>query len=283
MVNYDMLIISGLSGAGKSSAIKVLEDIGYNPIDNVPLEVVERIMEIFYAAENKVSKIAFIIDSRSKDHKLAFNMIMMLKNRYNAKLIFMDANKETLIRRYQETRRIHPQGNDLVNAINTEKTLMADIKDIADYIFVSDGKTVHELADELKKFCGKDLWILLITLQSFGFKHGIPSESDLLFDIRFLKNPYFVDDLKELNGTNNKVVDYIKTDPNYQVMLNKIEDLLTFLIPLYLKESKRYLNISIGCTGGKHRSVAMIEDLADILTTSTSNIELNIKHRNIFT
>ena len=278
----DMIVISGLSGAGKSSAIKVIEDIGYNTIDNVPLEVVEGVANIFYATGKPITKIALVIDSRSKDSSLAFTTIKMLKDRYNAKLIFMDALPETIIKRYKETRHTHPQGKDLLVAINDEIEIMSDIKSIADYIYISDNKSVHELAFELKNFCDKDSSLLLsLSVQSFGFKYGVPIESDLIFDVRFLKNPYFDPELKKFNGRDKVIDDFIVTDKNYQLFLDKLVDMLRFLLPLYIDEGKKYLNISIGCTGGKHRSVMIVENLAKKISDMNLKIDTMIKHRDI--
>ncbi len=275
MKNISIVIISGLSGAGKSNVAKVLEDLGYNTIDNIPLQVVERIVEIFYSIDTDGNKLAFVIDSRAKDSILAYDTIKMLKDKYNAILLFLDASVETLVKRYKETRRRHPQGDDIVEAIKKEINIMSDIKDIADIVFNSDGKNIHELAKEIQSYF-KDIVTddLKIFVESFGFKYGVPTEADLMFDVRFLRNPYFVEILRNKTGLEKDVNQYVKEDVSYNDFFSKIKDLLLMLIPLYAKEGKKYLTIAIGCTGGKHRSVTVAEDLSKSLNCS-------VKHRDI--
>lgn len=275
MKNISLIIISGLSGAGKSNTAKVLEDLGYNTIDNIPLQVVEKIVEIFYSLDSDGSKIAFVIDSRSKDSILAYDTIKMLKDKYNATLLFLNASVDTLVKRYKETRRRHPQGDDIVEAIKKEIVIMSDIKDIADIVFNSDGKNIHELAREIQSYF-KDVVQddLKIIVESFGFKYGVPTEADLMFDVRFLRNPYFDESLKYKTGLDNSVNSYVKDDNNYNEFISKIKELFTMLIPLYAREGKKYLTIAIGCTGGKHRSVTVAEDLSKILNCV-------VKHRDI--
>lgn len=281
MADRSIVIISGLSGAGKSNAAKVLEDMGYNTIDNMPLQVVEKIVELLYGLDKGASKVAFVIDSRSKDSRLAYDTILMLKEKYNANLLFMDASHETLVKRYKETRRKHPQGDDIVDAIKTEIELMADIKDIADIVFNSDGKSVHDLAREIQVFF-KDYASsgLKIIIQSFGFKYGVPSEADMMFDARFLRNPFFDEQLKYLTGLNGEVKAYVRKDENYDEFVKKIKELILMLIPLYTGEGKKYFIVCVGCTGGKHRSVTVAEDLAVILSDGGKQ-NIRVKHRDI--
>ena len=281
MTDLSIIIISGLSGAGKSNAAKVLEDMGYNTVDNMPLQAVEKIVEIFYSIDSPSSKVAFVIDSRSKDSRLAYNTILMLKEKYNACLLFMDASLDTLVKRYKETRRKHPQGDDIIEAINTEITIMGDIKNIADIVFNSDGKNVHQLSKEIQDYF-QDFAAtgLKIIIQSFGFKYGIPTETDMMFDVRFLRNPFFVESLKHKTGLDNEVSKYVQQDEAYEEFIAKIKSLISMLIPLYIREGKKYLIISIGCTGGKHRSVTVAEDLSAIFTESGKN-SVKVKHRDI--
>lgn len=275
MNNLSIVIISGLSGAGKSNAAKVLEDLGYNTIDNIPLQVVEKVVELCYSCDIVGSKVAFVIDSRAKDSTLVYDTIKMLKEKYSAVLLFMDASSETLLKRYKETRRKHPQGGNLVEAIKRETVLMASIKDIADIVFASDGKNVHELADEIQNyFKNYASGGLSVVVESFGFKHGVPTEADLMFDVRFLRNPHFVESLRCKTGLNKDVKDYVEADDNYAVFMEKLKDLLSMLIRFYAKEGKKYLTIAIGCTGGRHRSVAVAESLADFL-------KCPVRHRDI--
>ena len=275
MNSFSIVIVSGLSGAGKSNASKVLEDLGYNTIDNIPLQVVEKIAELFYSINTEGSKVAFVIDSRSKDSNLAYNTIKMLKDKYGAVLLFMEASSETLVKRYKETRRKHPQGDDLIEAINIERTLMSEIKNIADIVFNSDGKNIHELSLEIQSYFNDNTpGELKVFIESFGFKYGVPSEADLMFDVRFLRNPYFVESLRLKTGLDSEVRNYVMQDSSYKPFTEKLKDMLSMLIPLYTREGKKYLTIAIGCTGGKHRSVTVAEDLG-------SYLECSVKHRDI--
>ncbi len=281
MNNLSILIISGLSGAGKTTVANVLEDIGYDKIDNMPLQVIEKIIDLLYTTEAKMSKVAFVIDSRAKDRALVSKTIALIKEKYNATLLFVEASEATLVKRYKETRRKHPRGDDIVEAIKDEMALMSDVKDMADIVFNSDQRSVHELTREVQDYF-KDVSTqgLFITVQSFGFKYGVPVDPDIMFDVRFLRNPFFVEGLKEKTGLDSEVDAYVKGDENYDIFLQQLCNILLTLIPLYKKENKKYLNIAIGCTGGKHRSVSMVESIAQVLA-SKSQAFVRTKHRDI--
>lgn len=279
MSSLSLVIITGLSGAGKSHAAKVLEDLGYYTLDNIPLQIIDKIVELFYGLNKDIAKIAFVIDSRAKDSTLVYRSIRMLKEKYNAVSIFMDASVETLVKRYKETRRVHPLGSELIDAISQEITLMSDIKEISDIVLNTDNKNIHELSREIRNIFNYSVGELIVTVQSFGFKYGVPSDADLMFDVRFLRNPHFDDGLRTMTGLNDEVKEYVKEDSSYFVFFNKLYDMINMLLPLYKSEGKRYLNISIGCTGGRHRSVTVAEDLIELL--KKDNINIIVKHRDI--
>ncbi|MGN1029370.1 MAG: RNase adapter RapZ, partial [Bacilli bacterium] len=279
MNNLSIVIITGLSGAGKSHTAKVFEDLGYYTIDNVPLPILEKVVELFYSLDNGITKVAFVIDSRAKDINLVYQFIKMLKETYNATSIFMDASSETLIKRYKETRRKHPLGSDVPESIKKEITLMGNVKDISDIVLNTDNKSIHDLTKEIVSIFAMHANDFIVTLQSFGFKNGVPNDADMMFDVRFMRNPHFDDGLRTMTGLNEEVQEYVKADESYYKFMEKLTDMVKMLIPLYVKEGKKYFNISIGCTGGKHRSVTVVENLAASLSDSSCNIR--IKHRDI--
>jgi len=281
MKNISLVVVTGLSGAGKSVAAGVLEDLGYYIIDNLPLVLLERFVEMIFDFNMEVNKVALVIDSRSGDLDKAFEMITFLQERYYAEVIFLSATDEALIKRYKETRRTHPLGNNITDAIQTEREKFDRIQDSADLVIDTTHSNVHEFREKMEEyFKDAKTYMLSLTVQSFGFKHGLPVDSDLVFDVRFLKNPHFVDELREKTGQQQEVSDYVFSDPNAKEFLKKLKSMLSFLIPNYIKEGKRFLTISIGCTGGRHRSVAITEFIHDYLSKKT---DLNVikKHRDL--
>ncbi|WP_022849758.1 RNase adapter RapZ [Limisalsivibrio acetivorans] len=281
MYNISLVVLTGLSGAGKSIAANVLEDLGYYTIDNLPLVLLEKFVEVVFDLNMEVSKVALIIDSRSRDSARAYEIIRMLKKSYNAKVIFMYADDEILIRRYKETRRTHPLGENLVDAIREERENLKEIRDISDLTIDTSQTNVHEFAKYLEEyFRDAEGPSLNITVQSFGFKYGVPLDSDLLFDVRFLKNPHFVDELRDFTGKDKRVADYVLLDSKTKKFLQKLKGMLNFLIPNYIDEGKRFLTISIGCTGGRHRSVAIVEFISKYLNKKT-NFKVITKHRDM--
>ena len=279
MNNLSIVIITGLSGAGKSHAAKVFEDLGYYTIDNVPLPILEKVVELFYSLDNGITKVAFVIDSRAKDINLVYQFIKMLKEKYNATSIFMDASSETLIKRYKETRRKHPLASDVPESIKKEITLIRNVKDISNIVLKTHNKSIHDLTKEIVSIFAIHANDFIITLQSFGFKNGVPTDADMMFDVRFMRNPHFDDGLRTMTGLNEEVQEYVKADESYYKFMEKLTDMVKMLIPLYIKEGKKYFNVSIGCTGGKHRSVTVVENLAAALSDGSCNIR--IKHRDI--
>lgn len=280
MNNLSIVIITGLSGAGKSHAAKVFEDLGYYTIDNMPLPILDKVIELFYNIDNGITKVAFVIDARAKDINLVFQFIKLLREKYNATSIFMDASFETLVKRYKETRRKHPLGSDLQESIKKEISLMENVKGISDIVLNTDNKNIHDLTREIIDIFNHHKNDFTLTLQSFGFKNGLPHDADMVMDVRFMRNPHFDDGLRTMTGLNEEVQNYVKADENYDKFITQLKEMVLFLLPQYIREGKKYFNISIGCTGGKHRSVTIVEDLANILTESGIK-DIIKKHRDI--
>ncbi len=280
MNNLSIIVITGLSGAGKSHVAKVFEDLGYYTIDNMPLPILDKVVELFYNIDNGITKVAFVIDSRAKDIELVYKFIKLLREKYDATSIFMDASVETLVKRYKETRRKHPLGNDVSESIKKEIHLMERVKEISDIVINTDNKTIHDLTREITSIFHNNSNNFTLTIQSFGFKNGIPNDADMVFDVRFMRNPHFDDGLRTMTGLNEEVQEYVKVDESYNLFMEKLIDMVLMLIPLYIREGKKYFNISIGCTGGKHRSVTIVEDLAKQLLAKNIK-EIRIKHRDI--
>jgi UPF0042 nucleotide-binding protein len=276
-----LVVLTGLSGAGKSRAADVLEDLGYYTVDNFPPQLLEKFLELIGTLNMDVSKVALVIDIRSRNNQKAFEVISLLKKSYGAKVLFIEADNATLIKRYKETRRTHPLGASLPEAINTERESLREIRETADIVIDTSRKTVHELARQVESyFADDDSAVLNITVQSFGFKYGVPEDSDMLFDVRFLKNPFFEEELKEKTGLQKDVQEFVFSDQNTGIFLDKLKDMLNFLIPNYLEEGKKFFTISIGCTGGKHRSVTIAENLSKYLKEATK-FKVITKHRDM--
>lgn len=276
-----LVVLSGLSGGGKSVAADTLEDLGYYTVDNLPLRLLDKFVELMLVYENELTKFALVIDSRSKNIDEAVVKIKVLKDKYNAKVIFLHASDAILVRRFKETRRKHPMGDNLTEAIQTEIEKLSPIREYADLSIDTSNMTVHELKHSVEEFFSvDDESDMVITVQSFGFKYGLPQDSDLVFDVRFLRNPYFVESMRALTGQNSDVSDYVMTDHNTKLFLKKLKEMLGFLIPNYIREGKKFLTVSIGCTGGKHRSVAIVEFMAKYLSLK-SKVKVNIRHRDM--
>lgn len=273
-------MLTGYSGAGKSTAANVLEDLGYYTIDNLPLLIMDKFVQVLFDFNVEVQKVAMVIDSRSKDVQKAKDIIMLLKNKYAADVIFLEASDTTLINRYKETRRKHPLGDDLVASIQKEKEILSDIKEISDIVVDTSSMNVHDLGKTVENYFNDYGSKMYITVQSFGFKYGIPSESDIVFDVRFLKNPHFEEALRGMTGLDEDVYRYVFSDRRTGEFLKRIKPLLSFLIPNYIREGKKFLTVSIGCTGGKHRSVAVAKFVGEYIMKKTSQ-KVYVKHRDI--
>ncbi|MCX7913384.1 MAG: RNase adapter RapZ [Thermodesulfovibrionales bacterium] len=281
----DTIIITGLSGSGKSVALKTLEDLGFFCIDNLPINL----LEIFLSTIDKEKKkIAIGVDIREGVYLPEINHILAkIKEKYNLTILFFEAEKEVLIRRYKETRRPHPllylKGlNNLEDAVIEERKMLNSIRETADKIIDTSSFSPHQLRRYMSSHYGKREGDrgLIVELISFGFKYGVPDSLDLLFDVRFLPNPYFVPELKMLKGVDKEVSDYVLNQPETQKFLQHIKTFLDFLIPNYQKEERSYLLIGIGCTGGRHRSPVIIEVLSKYLERM-HKIKVNTVHRDM--
>lgn len=281
MREISLVVLTGLSGAGKSRAADVLEDLGYYTVDNFPPQLLESFLELLFSTKMDVQKAALVIDIRSRSSEKSFKVISLLKSKYGAKVLFIEADDASLIKRYKETRRTHPLGDSLPEAISAERKKLGEIRDIADIIIDTSQKTVHDLARQVESyFLDDEQAKLSITVQSFGFKYGVPIDSDLLFDVRFLKNPFFEENLRDKTGKDTEVCEYVFSDERTFAFISKLKDMLDFLLPNYLTEGKRFLSISIGCTGGKHRSVAIVEYISNYLK-ETTKFKVITKHRDV--
>jgi len=285
MKNRSIIIVTGLSGSGKSTAINALEDAGYFCVDNMPVQLLPKFLELRSGGISEVQKLAFGMDLREKGFAQRYEGVFdnLRKEGYRLEIIFLESSEEVLIKRYSETRRKHPVCEDgtLLDGIRAEKEQLKGLKKLADKVIDTSSYTVHGLKDLLIKhsYEGIDSARMKIEVISFGYKFGIPLESDILIDTRFIPNPYFVPRLKNLDGRDEKVKRFIKKWPETQDFMDKYLSLLDFLIPLYEKEGKAYLTVAVGCTGGKHRSVAIAEEINTHIETLDRNT--GVKHRDI--
>jgi len=275
-----LVVLTGLSGAGKSVAASTIEDLGYYTIDNLPLKLLDKLVDIMITFDNELHNVALVIDSRSKDVSEIHSKITTLKEKYGAKIVFVYAEESVLLKRFKETRRKHPMGDDLIESIAKEAKMLAPVREISDLAIDTSQLNVHQLKARLEEAFSEGDNEMVITVQSFGFKHGVPLDSDLVFDVRFLKNPYFNEKLRDKTGKDKDVSEYVFSDPAAKKFLKHLKEMLGFLVPNYIREGKKFLTVSIGCTGGRHRSVANVEFMAKYLENKT-NHKVNIRHRDI--
>jgi len=265
-VPESLVIVTGLSGSGKSYVNKCLEDMGYFCVDNLPLQLVEPLLDHVTAR-----LVGVILDVRNPGFAARFPEILSRVRRRcpGTRLLFLDASEESLIRRFSETRRPHPLAveSSLLSALRSERELLKDVRAVADVVVDTSALTVHELRSVIQKtFVGDPSRArMVVSATSFGYKFGVPHDVDLLFDVRFLANPNFVPELKGKTGLDPAVAAYIEKDPETEAFLARLNEMLDYLMPRYEKEHKSYLSIGIGCTGGKHRSVYIAERLAEVL------------------
>ena len=281
------VIVTGMSGAGKSTALKMLEDAGYFCVDNLPIPLLEKFAQFITEGNSgSIQKVALGVDIRSgaamEGLARALEEISMTGLEYE--ILFLEADDDVLIKRYKETRRAHPLAGSgrVENGIREEREKLKFLKAHADYILDTSQLLTRELKSELDKIFVKNQGFksLMITVLSFGFKYGIPSDSDLVFDVRFLPNPYYIDELRPLSGNDAPVSEYVMGFDASQIFLDKLEDMIGFLIPNYILEGKNQLVVSIGCTGGKHRSVTLANGLYQRLQKS-EEYGVRIEHRDI--
>lgn len=281
----EVVIISGLSGAGKSQAVNCLEDMGYYCIDNLPPALVKNFIELAMSERNLIEKAAFVIDIRGGDFFedikpcLAYLKEKDLPN----KVLFLEASNEVLIRRFKETRRLHPLNQDGENLVGIEKEreILSDLRTVADYVIDTSNMKAARLKQELKSIfeSGEEEIKFTVNIMSFGFKHGIPLEADMVFDMRFLPNPYYVPSLKKLTGNSKKIQDYVLKYDEAQQFIENVDRMLTQMIPCYIREGKYHLNLAFGCTGGHHRSVTMANVFAKKL--KEQGLRITIEHRDL--
>jgi UPF0042 nucleotide-binding protein len=279
-------IISGLSGSGKSTAMKALEDMGYYCIDNMPATLIPTFIELCQASTGELSRVAIAVDIRGKEFLEDFQKrVQDLRGKgHEVKIIFLESTNEVLIRRYSETRRSHPvekeRGIALPEAVQEERGEMAFLREIADEVIDTSNLNVHELRGiVMERLSASPATRMKATLLSFGYSYGLPPEADIVMDVRLLPNPFFVRELREFTGQDKKVRDYVLKQKETKEYLRRFSEMIEYLIPLYEKEGKSYLTIAIGCTGGKHRSVVIAERLGAII--GKQGKEITVRHRDI--
>jgi len=279
------VVVTGMSGAGKLTAQKMLEDMGFYCVDNLPVSLIVKFAELLYDSER--DKVALGVDVRADQ---SFDEVMqalteMKEKGYNYEMLFLDASNKTLLKRYKESRRNHPLalGGRVEDGIERERKILEETKKNADYVIDTSHLLTRELREELENIFVKNenYKSLMVTISSFGFKHGILQDADLVFDVRFLPNPYYVEELKHKTGNDKEVQDYVMQTGEGEIFLEKIKDLLDFLIPNYIKEGKNQLVIGVGCTGGKHRSVTMANAIYKALKDDDREYGVTINHRDI--
>lgn len=279
------VIVTGISGAGKTSVLKFLEDINFFCVDNIPPALLPKFAELCYEQEGEIERVAMGIDIRGgKLFDTLFEVLSDLEEKgYEYEIVFLDASDEVLIKRYKESRRSHPlsKGGSIQDGIQQERTILQGVKARATYIIDTSHLLTRQLKEQINRIFveNQSYENLMVTIRSFGFKYGIPTDSDLVFDVRFLPNPFYIQELKEMTGNDKPVRDYVMSFEESQVFLKKLVDMVEYLIPLYIKEGKNNLVISIGCTGGKHRSVTLANALYASLDQEKHTLLL--KHHDI--
>lgn len=275
-----------MSGGGKSTAQKILEDAGFYCVDNLPVSLIEKFVELIAMPNSEITKVALGLDVRAdQSFEDATRILEQLKQKgYQFEILFMDANESALIKRYKESRRNHPLSEDgrLEEGVRKERKILEKIRKNADYVIDTSNLLKRELKEELDRIFvqNKEYNSLMVTVMSFGFKYGIPADADLVFDVRFLPNPYYIEELKPLTGNDKPVSDYVMNAEESHIFLDKLTDMVQFLIPNYVKEGKNRLVIAIGCTGGQHRSVTLANELY-VRIKDQGNYGIKLYHRDI--
>lgn len=263
-----VVIVTGLSGSGKSTAIHVLEDLGFYCIDNLPVTLIPRFLELCAKSEDPISRVALGIDLRERVSLREYPAVLeeLRHQGQRVEILYFEAADEVLLRRFSETRRPHPAagGGGIEQGIRIERERLTGLRELADQILDTSALTVHELRDQLRQLLSKTptQMSLLVTIESFGYKYGVPTDADVMLDVRFLPNPFFVEALRLKTGIDKEVAEFVLQQNETQRFLTHLEALLQTTLPLYIREGKSYLTVAIGCTGGRHRSVAIAETLA---------------------
>lgn len=281
------VIVTGMSGAGKITALKIFEDNGYYCVDNLPIDLIENFADLLFSQTSEKNKVAIGVDIRSGNNLDRINEVLenlRIKDQ-NYEILFLDCNNSTLIKRFKETRRSHPMGDadSVENEINTERKKLAFLRKQADYIIDTSNLLVRNLRTEIEKIfvMNKEYRNLFVTIMSFGFKFGVPADCDLVFDVRFLPNPYYIPELKHKTGEDKEVQNFVLDSEVSKEFLEKLTDMVKFLIPNYIDEGKNQLVIGIGCTGGHHRSVTVAKELYKQLDSADAGYGIRIAHRDI--
>lgn len=281
----NIVIITGLSGAGKSYAVKFFEDMGYYCIDNMPPDLMLSFVKMPGRNSDSDQDIAFVIDIRGGRHfsSLVPALMDLKEHGISYEILFLEASTDALVNRYKESRRMHPlaEQGDLLNGIEKEKNILSSVREIADVIIDTSNISINEFKSKLEKFFKREKKKadIIINMISFGYKHGLPRESDMVFDVRFIKNPFYISELKDKTGLDKEVEDYVLGSRVTAKFISKTLDMLEFLIPKYIDEGKKQLVISIGCTGGKHRSVVISNTILKKLISKGHTVYL--EHRDI--
>jgi len=277
------IIITGLSGAGKSYAIKCFEDMGYYCVDNLPTTLIPIFAELCAHSTRRIHRIALGVDVREGEYLTPVGEVLSeLRHRgYATEVLFLEAGEEVLVRRYHETRRRHPAGETVLEGIQAERELLAHLREIADRVIDTSHITVHQLKQMLVELYGEQepRLGLNVNLISFGYKYGIPYDADLVLDCRFLPNPFFVEDLKAHDGRAVAVRRFVFDHPEGRGFLERVREFLAYLLPRYQREGKAYLTVAVGCTGGRHRSVALVEELREVV--EQAGFPLTVSHRDV--
>lgn len=285
MTGIDFIVVTGMSGAGKSAASRCLEDLGFFCIDNLPATLIPKVAELCAQSEKRIERVALVVDAREgRFLEGLFDILMDLRREgHLVRVVFLEASDEVLVRRFSESRRPHPlaPGGSALEGIRAERGLLAHLKAKADLVIDTSSFTVHEFR---KLLAGSFLDLpapprTALSLLSFGYKHGLPVDADLVFDARCLPNPHFVEALQPLTGLAPQVVEYVLGFAQARGFVERIQEFLKFTLPLYVQEGKAYLTIAIGCTGGRHRSVVLAEELARLLREAGS--EVSVRHRDL--
>jgi RNase adapter protein RapZ len=283
--NLTIIIITGLSGSGKSTAMAAFEDAGFYCVDNMPVALLPKFLELPIESDTEIAGVVLVMDLREKGFLSKYSAVFKsLKNKgYHFEILFLEADEDVLVQRFSTTRRQHPlsQGKGLIEGIRAEKQQLQDLRAVSDKIIDTTHYNVHELKSNILGIARKIKKTVSMRIQivSFGFKYGVPHDADLIIDVRFLVNPYFVSELKYLDGEDAKIKEFILSHKDTQTFLNKYLDLLDYLIPMYEKEGKAYLTLAVGCTGGRHRSVTIARAIFEHIQKAKKQIE--IIHRDV--
>jgi UPF0042 nucleotide-binding protein len=280
-----VIIVTGLSGSGKSTAIRVLEDLGFYCIDNLPVTLIPRFLDLCANSEERITRVALGIDLRERVSLREYPAVLaeLREHGQRIEILYLEAADELLVRRFSETRRPHPAagGGGILQGIRTERERLVGLRELADQVIDTSAYTVHELRDHLQRLLAytDTNARLFVSVESFGYKYGVPTNADVMFDVRFLPNPFFVEELRAKTGLEAEVAAFVLQRPETERFLDQVSTLLESTLPLYVREGKSYLTLAVGCTGGRHRSVAIVEELQKRLSTWGYNVQA--RHRDL--